>query len=349
MKILVYGAGCIGSLYAGLLKESGQDVTILALGERLAAIREHGIQLEDAATSRNTDVAVEAVERLDPEDVYDLILVILPKHSVAEVLPILAANRHSPSVMFLGNNAAGPSELVEALGPERVLLGFPGAGAVTHGDRIRYLILSAKEQPTTIGELQDADSARLEAIAKALEAAGFPTSTCANMDAWLKTHVAEIAPTAGALYMAGADIERLGRTRDAWVLMLRAIREGFGVLDAHGIPITPSSHRIFRWLPEPLLIAGMKRKLGGEGGRIKIGHAGQARREMKAIADEFRVLTRESGMATPAIDTLDRYFDPDTEPVPDGSRELPVRWAPIWIALAGIAAVIALLWLVLRH
>ncbi len=36
MKILVYGAGNIGSLYAALLKESGQDVSILARGKRLA-------------------------------------------------------------------------------------------------------------------------------------------------------------------------------------------------------------------------------------------------------------------------------------------------------------------------
>ena len=349
MKILVYGAGCIGSLYAGLLKESGQDVSILARGARLAAIREHGIRLEDAATGRKTDVAIDTVERLDPEDTYDLVLVILPKHSVAEVLPILGAHGNTPNVMFLGNNAAGPGAMVQALGAERVLLGFPGAGAITHGDRIRYLILSDREQPTTIGELQETRSPRIEAAAGVLQAAGLPTSVCATMDAWLKTHVAEIGPTAAAFYMAGADIERLARTRDAWVLMIRAIREGFRVLDAHGVPITPSSHGIFRWLPEPLLIVAMKRKLGGEGGRIKIGHARQARAEMQAIADEFQTLIEESGVATPSIDTLARHLESDTEPLPDGSDEIPVRWAPVWFALAGLSAIIALLWVLLRN
>ena len=46
MKILVYGAGNIGSLYAVLLAESGQDVSILARGERLAGLLERGIELE---------------------------------------------------------------------------------------------------------------------------------------------------------------------------------------------------------------------------------------------------------------------------------------------------------------
>jgi len=48
MKILVHGAGNIGSLYAGLLKESGQDVSILAREKRLDDIREHGIQLDES-------------------------------------------------------------------------------------------------------------------------------------------------------------------------------------------------------------------------------------------------------------------------------------------------------------
>ena len=43
MKILIYGAGVMGSLYAARLKESGQDVSILARGQRLADIRERGI------------------------------------------------------------------------------------------------------------------------------------------------------------------------------------------------------------------------------------------------------------------------------------------------------------------
>ena len=107
MRILVYGAGNIGSLYAGLLKESGQDVSILAREKRLADIREHGIQLENVVTGKETTVRVPAVGRLDTDDDYDLVLVVLPKNHVSEVLPMLAANRQTPSIMFVGNNAAG--------------------------------------------------------------------------------------------------------------------------------------------------------------------------------------------------------------------------------------------------
>ncbi len=308
MKILVYGAGNIGSLYAAKLKDAGQDVTMLARGARLHEIREHGILLQDFHSGRRSTTRIESVDRLAPEDAYDLVLVILPRSGVSEILPVLAANRNTPNVMFFGNNAAGPEEMIEALGCERVLLGFPGAAAVPHEEYTQYLILDQREQPTTIGELDGSDSKLIESFGTALHSAGFPSVTCQNMDAWLKTHVAEISPTANALYMAGSDIDGLKHNRKALALMSRAIREGHRVLLALGIPITPSSHKIFRWIPESLFMAIARRKLADKAWSIKIGHAMAARNEMRTIDSEFRELAHRSGVATPAIDQLRSYL-----------------------------------------
>jgi 2-dehydropantoate 2-reductase len=99
--------------------------------------------------------------------------------------------------------------MTAALGRSRVLMGFPGAAAVPHNECIHYIILDSREQPTTIGELDGNDSSRIESIGAALQSAGFPNAICPDMDAWLKTHVAEISPTANALYMAGSDIDEL--------------------------------------------------------------------------------------------------------------------------------------------
>lgn len=348
MKVLVYGAGNIGCLYAALLSKSGQDVSVLARGQRLVDIRANGIQLQDHVTGQRTNARVQVVERLDAEDAYDLVLVVLPRNSVHEVLPSLAANRRTPSIMFFGNNAAGPGELTDALGSDRVLLGFPGAAGVVHDGAIRYLILSAREQPTTIGELDGGRSARIQTMAKALQAAGFPVSISANMDAWLKTHVAEILPTLSAFYMAATDAPRLARTRDALVLMLRAVREGYRVLAAMDVPITPASHRKFQWIPEPLLLAIMRRRVTDDSARIKIGHALGSRAEMQSLAMEFGRLIEGAGVATPSIDELNRYLDADTEPVPDGSAEIPVDWSSVYLALGGVAVVAVALWLMLR-
>lgn len=309
MKILVYGAGNIGSLYAAKLKDDGHDVTVLARGSRLDEIREHGILLHDFHSGRKSTTRIEAIEQLAPELAYDLVLVIVPRHSVSEILPILAANQNSPNVMFLGNNAGGFEEMIDVLGRKRVLLGFPGAAAVPDDESIRYLILDPREQPTTIGELDGSSSVRTKSLVTALQSAGFPSTNCPNIDAWLKTHVAEISPTAGALYMAGSDLDGLKRNRKALVLMSRAIREGHRVLSGLGIPITPSSHNIFRWIPESLFVAIARRKLADKAWTIKIGHAVAAQKEMKTIADEFRELVLRSGVATPAIDQLRHYLE----------------------------------------
>jgi 2-dehydropantoate 2-reductase len=145
MKILVYGAGVLGSFYAARLQEAGNDVSILARRRRLTDLREHGIILEDATTGHRTTTRVNIVEHLAPEDAYDLVIVLVPKNHVSEVLPVLAANRHTPNVLFMGNNAAGPGEMIEALGRERVLLGFPGAGAHEKGTSFAILLRRAAE------------------------------------------------------------------------------------------------------------------------------------------------------------------------------------------------------------
>jgi len=43
VKTLVFGAGVIGSFNAAMLKRGGVDVTLLARGERLVSLREHGV------------------------------------------------------------------------------------------------------------------------------------------------------------------------------------------------------------------------------------------------------------------------------------------------------------------
>ena len=91
MKILFYGAGVLGSLFAARLQESGQEVSILARGQRLDDIREHGIVLEDSDTGRRTTIRVNVVDYLAPHDAYDLVVVLMRKNQVSAILPILAS------------------------------------------------------------------------------------------------------------------------------------------------------------------------------------------------------------------------------------------------------------------
>src|SRR4051794_12442517 len=107
MKILVYGAGVIGSVYAVRLQEAGHRVSLLARGQRAELLRTHGIQLENSVNGRKTTTQVPIVEQLAPTDNYDVVLVTVRLDQLNAVLPILAANTQVPTLLFLLSNPAG--------------------------------------------------------------------------------------------------------------------------------------------------------------------------------------------------------------------------------------------------
>lgn len=336
-KILVYGAGPLGSLFAARLQRGGNDVSILARGQRLTDLREHGIVLHDVDTDQQTVTRVNVVETLTAEDAYDLVLVIMRKNHALDILPILATNRHTPNVLFLMNNAAGPGELVDALGVERVLIGFPRSAGYFE-DYIVHCLAGREEDKAAVpfGEVDGRVTDRTKRVARILETAtGYKAEIRTDMDNWLKTHVALLMPSlCPALYAAGTDNYRLARTRDGLVLTTRAIREGFQMLRALGVPITPANMKIIEWIPEPMLIVLLRRLITLDAMKVAlVGHANVARDEIQHLADEFLALTRNTSVPTPAIDELYPYLDPNTPLMPEGSRQIPLKWGGMLVGL----------------
>jgi 2-dehydropantoate 2-reductase len=75
MNILFFGTGVIGSILAGKLSSTGQNVTVLDKEPRLSEIREYGILLQNGVTGEKTSARVNTVEVLGPNDYYDLVVV----------------------------------------------------------------------------------------------------------------------------------------------------------------------------------------------------------------------------------------------------------------------------------
>jgi 2-dehydropantoate 2-reductase len=303
MKTLIVGAGVIGSFNAARLKEAGEDVALLARGRRLADLREHGVVLEDAWTGRRTTTAVPLVDRIEADDAYDLAIVIVRRNQIPSILPALARNHRIPSVLFLGNNAAGPQEMIDALGRERVLIGMVNAGGAREGHVVRYLWF--RRIPLLFAEVDNEPTPRTEAIVRLFRSAGLPARVARDVDAYQKTHAAGLPACAGALYMAGGDIRRLARMPEAIRLFVRAYREALRALRACGVSLKPSATRLVEWIPEPILVLVLRfffdsrlAVLGGER------HMNAAPDEMKEFAVEFRALFQRSRVPSPASDIL---------------------------------------------
>jgi 2-dehydropantoate 2-reductase len=151
VKIIVYGAGVIGTLYAARLQEGGHRVTVVARGQRLADIRRYGLVLDDIVGHGRSTTRVDTIERVDPNDQYDIALISVRRDQVASVVPEFTTNHRIPILIFMLNNPTGTTDLAQALGRDRVLLGFPGAGGTRDGHVVRYAMIA--QQPTTLGEL----------------------------------------------------------------------------------------------------------------------------------------------------------------------------------------------------
>ena len=332
-KVLIVGAGVIGSFNAARLKEAGKDVTLLARGRRLADLREHGVVLEDARTGRCTTTQVPLVDRLGPEDAYDLAIVIVRRNQIPTVLPMLAQNHRIPSILFLGNNVAGTRDIIQALGRERVLIGIVNAGGERQGYVVRYLWW--RRLPLELSELDEALTPRAEAIVHLFRSAGLPARLRKNVDAVLKTHAAGLPAIAGAVYMAGGDIRRLAHMPEVVRLVVRAYREALRGLRAAGIPLKPFGTHLVEWIPEPILMLGLRfffdTNLAVLGGQR---HINAAPDEMKEFADEFREIFRQTGLPSPASTILfaqiDARFAAWEEKVLQGSVSHASLWALVY-------------------
>ena len=92
MRVLVVGAGAIGSLFAGKLAGSGKDVTLLARGDRLESIRKNGLELRESTSSTVERLPVKAIASPASDDRYDFVLVVVQRTQIRAILPLLSAS-----------------------------------------------------------------------------------------------------------------------------------------------------------------------------------------------------------------------------------------------------------------
>ena len=291
MRLLIFGAGVLGSLYAVKLLAAGHGVTVLARGRRAAQLRADGLVVQEYGGNRLKS-PVSVIDSLDPESSYEHVLVLVRNDQVESVLPSLAANKATPSVVFMFNNLVGPQRLIDVLGRDRVVLGFPGAAGERAADgSVVATVLPALIQKTTVGEIDGRFTPRIRALAAALREAGFSTAISGRMDAWLKTHVALVCPIADAFYAASGDLRTLADSSSRVITMLRSIRQAFWALRAQGIPVTPAKLRSLELLPDWLLIGACQWALRTAYADLVVArHATIARDEMAVLSEQLRGL-----------------------------------------------------------
>jgi 2-dehydropantoate 2-reductase len=299
VRVLVIGAGVNGSVCAAGLHRAGFDVTVLARGHRYEELKQQGIVIEDPLKQVRAQTTVPVIDRLAADDVYDYVLVAVRKNQLRELLPVLAQNR-SACVVFLVNTVLGPEEWIEALGADRVMLGFAFAGGRREGGVIRAI--RSKGARTPFGEADGERSPRLERLIGILNTAGLNARVETRMPDWLATHAAQVAPLGILILKHGCDTRALARSKNDLRLLVDALRESLAVLQAVGRRIVPGSAAWFEFLPGWAVMSIFRLVLSSRWGEIGAGwHCSQAPDEITELGRELKKLVEKSGQPAPVL------------------------------------------------
>ena len=254
MRLLVYGAGVIGSIFAGKLTKNGFNVNILARGNRYSEIVENGIILRNSLSNKLDTIKINAIETLKENDIYDYIIVVVQNNQINDILPILGKNK-SKNIVFVVNNPLGYENWINIVGYERILIGFPSAGGERKNGIVSYFIgkgIIKLFQSTTFGELNGKKTERLKKLHSIFKKSGFSPSINNKMDWWQKTHLAVVLPGAKALYRFQSNNYELAKSYKTLKNLVYATRELFTILKSNNIKITPGK-LIFYYLPAFIL------------------------------------------------------------------------------------------------
>ena len=235
MKIAVVGVGAMGSVYAALLADAGNEVSAIDVStSQISAIREHGLHVEGASGDR----VVRLHATGDPAEVGSVELVVIATKAMhvraaAESTRLLLGPE---TVVLPIQNGLGSSDAVaEVVGADRVVVGVAGgfgASVISPGHAHHHGL-----ELVRLGELTGATTLRLERIAETWRAAGFTVATFDDIGrlVWEKL-ICNVA-FSGPCAVLDATIGEVLESEHAWSIASACAVEAFDVAIAGGIAL----------------------------------------------------------------------------------------------------------------
>ena len=280
MRILILGAGVIGSLYAALLAEAGYDVSVYARGRRLESLTQGGLLYKSKGTIRKAPVNI--LSRLEAEDRFDLVFLTVRENQLHAALVELRQNS-SPTIVTMVNSLETYDGWEAICGAGRIIPAFPGAGGGFDGNVLDAALTPRLVQPTTFGKTDG----RERELARVFHRARIPFQIVPDMHAWQLCHLAMVVPIADAYYEA-ADPAHAGRDPALMRKTAKQIRDNLSAIAARKIQLSPGKMQSFRLLPVP--IVGWVLSLVFQspfGDRFIYRHSMKAPDEMRQLHEQF--------------------------------------------------------------
>jgi 2-dehydropantoate 2-reductase len=293
MRIAVIGAGGIGAIYGAALAKAGNDVTFVARGAHLAAMRENGLRIEGdrgetlVRPVRASDDIAGIGAQGGPVDYVLLCVKLWDVESAGEQLrPIVG---RETAVVPLQNGVDAAERLTGILGDAAVMGGTAWVtGSIVAPGVVRQ---TGTYCQMTFGEIDRRASPRGERLRDLCAAAGIEgrLSPDVRVPIWEKFLV--LVPLANVNTLTRTPLGVYRADPDTWALVESSLREAAAVGRAEGVGLAPGAEQhaleTIRAMPDHHMASMGNDLLRGN------------RLELPWIAGKVAELGRRHGIPTP--------------------------------------------------
>lgn len=320
MKILVIGAGVIGTTYGFQLSAVGNIVVHYIRGEKSDLIKNNGIQInciderEKKQKRKLISYNPEVITKLDSNHSFDLIIVSAGCEQLLPILELLQGKVAGATVLILQNIRPKELSLIpDYIGKDSYVIGFPFiAGGEKKNNEINCSIYSKSIFHTMLGEPNGNRTQRLLQIYTLMKQIKMKPRITNRIQDYLKVHYVWAAINAAALIKAGnyrAFVEKPCYLRDSYL----AMREIWNIYKREGIRANRMSPTKYYYFPL-FLVVPISQKIYDNKltERVMIGHVSRCRKEIHTMYyDIWEELNSKEALSLIFFDyqkCIDKYY-----------------------------------------
>jgi 2-dehydropantoate 2-reductase len=312
---VIVGAGALGSIYAAYLARAGHQVSLIARGERAAALARHGIGIvgEDSFTTRCSIVT-------QPETLRqaDVLILAIKTYDTAQALTSLRGLKVK-AALSVQNGVLKNQQLGDVFGAEATL----GAISMIGGDvlpvdsdlpsAVRYSMAG----PTVIGETAGGDSSRVAEVVDAFERSGLKARASDDIVSVEWSKFVGWSGFSTLAVMTRLPTWRFMLDADTALIAARVMRETAAVATRHGVKLQDSGFTSEAFINaseaeaiKAVQAHGEKMRTSAPGFRQSIlQDADRNRRlEVNETLDYTLALAKDLGVAVPMLDLCCRVL-----------------------------------------
>lgn len=306
MRFAIVGSGAVGGYYGARLVRAGHDVTFIARGAHLAAMRGRGLTIRSPLGDFTVSVRAES----NPAHVgpVDVAIFAVKAYSNPETLPLLeAVVRDEALALTLQNGVDSVAEVAAVVGNERTLGGATYIATVITEPGV--ISQTGTHRRIVFGEVfgdTSRVSDRVRRLGEVFAGADIESEPVADARGPIWEKFCYLSPFAAFTAAARLPIGPLWSDPDTRTLFLAAVAEVESVARAEGVPLPPG-------VPDRIADIATRIPPATRSSLLNDLESGRPL-EVEALLGAVVRRGRQAGVATPIMATLYSVLKPHAEP-----------------------------------